>query len=259
VIVDSHAHLWGESVAKADWLASRGTESLRRHFTIADYSDAAAGVVDAVVIVTAEQSERETRRLLDECGGCALVAGVVGWVELGGEMSDDLMERLVGIRHSVVSESADWLDRPEVRRGIRGFARSGRVFELLVAARDLPGVIRCAQENPTLRIVVDHLGNPPQGTDAWRAWRQDVLSLSGHDNVRMKMSGDGVRAATVEVALESFGPNRLMFGSDWPVSLLRRPLSDEVHASKVLTESLSSTEGDWVFGGTAAETYGLVA
>jgi L-fuconolactonase len=110
-----------------------------------------------------------------------------------------------------------------------------------------------------LVIVVDHLGNPPRGVDAWDTWRRDLVSLGAHQNVRMKVSGDGVSAASVDVALESFGADRRMFGSDWPVSLLRRPLADELAAVRKVTGALSTTERERVFGGSAAETYGRVA
>ena len=260
MIIDSHIHLWGDSVARADWLAGSGAEPLRREFTLADYAGASAAAgIDRAIVVTAEQSTAETERLVVECAGSPLVAGIVGWVDLRGDVAGAPLAGLVGIRHSVISEGPGWLDRPDVARGIAAFAAGGRVLELLIASRDLPAVTRCAAAHPGLAIVVDHLAAPPADAVGRAAWRDGVRLLAANENLRLKLSGDGADDASFDVALDAFGADRLMFGSDWPVSLLRTPLGDELGRMQRLVSSLSAAEREQLFSGTALRSYGLAA
>ncbi|HEX4443330.1 MAG TPA: amidohydrolase family protein [Galbitalea sp.] len=257
MILDSHIHLWDDAIAAADWLRGPSSAEIRRPFTLDQYTEGIANLgVRAAIVVTAEQSVAETSRLIDECDGSDLIAGIVGWVDLTGAIEQPL-DRLLGIRHSVISEDARWLDRSDVRRGLTEFARAGLVFEVLAAARDLPSIIRCADSYPTLTIVVDHLGSPPERPDEWAAWRASIEMIALRENVRFKMSGTILDAATVDVVLTGLGPERLMFGSNWPVSLLVASLDEELGALRAATVSLSPSESDQLMAGTAIESYGL--
>jgi L-fuconolactonase len=155
----------------------------------------------------------------------------------------------------VVSEGPGWLRRPDVRAGIARYADSGLVLALLVAARDLDDVRACAADHPSLTIVVDHLGDP---SGAAAPWRSRVRALAPYPNVRMKLSGDGVTPAALDVALEAIGPDRLMIGSDWPVSSLRGPLDVELSTLVSLLDPLSASDREKALTGTAVDTYGLV-
>lgn len=261
MIVDSHIHLWSSELAEVDWLAAPSADPIRRAFALEDYAAASADLdiarfdIQGAIVVTAEQSATETARLLRECAGSSLVAGVVGWVDLTSPVLD-LPDGLSGVRHSVISEPEGWLDRPEVRRGIGALAHTGLVLELLIAPRDLAAVARCADSFPGLTIVVDHLGNPPADLDGWTAWAIALRLLARRPGVRLKASGGGLQDDSLEVALESFGAGRLMFGSDWPVSLLSGTLGEQVSLARHLTASLSEAEREQFFGATARETYG---
>jgi L-fuconolactonase len=184
------------------------------------------------------------------------VRGVVGWTDLAGDVGGADLSGLVGIRHSVVSEERGWLRRPSVRRGIARYARAGLVLELLVAARDLGDVLACAADHPALTIVVDHLGDPEGAEGAWQA---AIRALAPHPNVRMKVSGDDVTPAALEIVLEALGAERLMIGSDWPVSSLRAPLDSELAALVALLDPLSESERGRVLVGTAVDSYGLAS
>ncbi|SEG84617.1 L-fuconolactonase [Actinacidiphila yanglinensis] len=248
-------HLWGAEVAAAPWLAGDRTASIRRPVALDEYAAAAGNCgVDGAVVVTAEQSGAETARLVTACSQEALVRGVVGWADLAGDIDAADLSGLVGIRHSVMSEEPGWLRRPRVRAGIARYARAGLVLELLVSRRDLGDALACAADHPSMVIVIDHLGDPG-GADA--PWQARVRALAPHANVRMKLSGDAVRPAALDVALDALGPGRLMIGSDWPVSSLRVPLHDELGALTALLDPLSDSEREQVLAGTAIDSYGL--
>lgn len=256
-VIDSHIHLWDAGVAGAHWLAGERTAPIRRPIGLDEYAAAAGDHgVAGVVVVTAEQSVAETARLIAAYSQAPLVRGVVGWADLAGDIGAADLVGLVGIRHSVVSEEGGWLRRPDVRAGIARYARSGLALELLVAARDLDDVLVCAAEHPSLTIVVDHLGDPDGAAAPWQA---GVRALGRYANVRMKLSGDGVTPAALDVALDALGPSRLMIGSDWPVSSLRATLDIELAGLVALLDPLSATERENILAGTAVESYGLTS
>jgi L-fuconolactonase len=256
VILDSHIHLWDDSVAGADWLSDPSNSVIQRPFTLTDYASAVAGLgVDGAIVVTAEQSIGETARLVADCAGSSLVRGVVGWIDLT-DFDEQHLHGTVGIRHSVISESEGWLDRPEIRRGIVEFAATGLVLELLVAARDLPAIICCADAHPDLTIVIDHLGSPPACSDAWADWRRSITMLGVRDNLRLKISDPRLDRASIETAVDAVGVRRLMIGSNRPVSLLSAVPGDEF-AFFPNASVLSADERGWLCGKTAALTYRL--
>jgi L-fuconolactonase len=143
-----------------------------------------------------------------------------------------------------------------VRAGIAAFARAGLVLELLIAARDLADVRACAEDHPGLAIVVDHLGDASRPDPAWE---RGIRALAPHANVRAKLSGGHATAESAAVVLDALGSGRVLLGSDWPVSTLRRPLAAELAALTALLDGMPAAERDRVLGGTAAATYGLAS
>jgi L-fuconolactonase len=272
-VVDSHVHLWGEAVADAAWLRGDRTTPLRRSFGVAELRAAVAGSgTTAVVAVTAEESLRETRRLLSLAEDAAPIAGVVGWVDVekGDAVERDLEglaahAALVGIRQSVISRGDDWLDGTLVREAFGRLARRGLVAEMLVAPGQLAAVTRLARRWPDLRMVIDHLGNPPRDGAARILWSQDLRAAADCDNVRVKLSGlpfdeAGQQVAdpsAIDEALAAFGSARLLVGSDWPVSTLEAPYPSVMAAYRAALGALSADERADVFGGAARRVYRL--
>ena len=226
----------------------------------------------------------ETPELLAEAAAGGLVAGVVGWVDLespgvAGSIAalQDLPggARLAGIRHPVLAEpDAGWLARPAVLRGLAAVAAAGLAYDIVGEPRHLPAAVAAARARPDLQFVLDHLGNPELTPEVPRPWAGAFGALAALPNVTAKLSGilgepgPGHAAAGgepdiarirpyYEIALSAFGPGRLMFGSDWPVSTLQASYAGIHATARALTGSLSPDERDAIFSGTARRVYRL--
>ncbi|HEY3163790.1 MAG TPA: amidohydrolase family protein [Candidatus Limnocylindrales bacterium] len=280
MIVDAHHHFWDPATADYPWLTDE-LAAIRRAFGPADLAPlvAAAGI-DATILVQTRSSLAETETFLAIAAETPFVQGVVGWVDLTdpavGDTIDRLRagpggERLVGIRHQVHDEpDPAWLARPDVRRGIRAVGDAGLVYDLLVRARELPGARDMVAALPDVRFVVDHLAKPAirAGTD--RTWKAAVDEFGGLENVWWKVSGLVTEAdwhdwrteqiqPFVDVVLEVAGPDRLLFGSDWPVCLLAASYADVLATATRLIDSLSGAEQAAILGRTAARVYRLAS
>src|SRR6266568_4514036 len=288
-VIDTHQHFWDLSAHDQPWLASDPVLApLLRNFTLADLAPlvAAEGVTATVAVQTVEESW-ETPELLALAAGPGLVAGVVGWADLTApDVADVLAElrelpggdRLSGIRHPVLVEpDPDWLARPAVLRGLAAVAAAGLAYDVVGETRHLPAAVTAATHLPGLTFILDHLGNPgiTPGTSA--VWADALRTLAALPNVIAKLSGifgvpapgrDAVADAdgqvdvahmkpVYEIALDAFGPERLMFGSDWPVSTLHARYADIHAAARSLTAGLSATEQESIFSGTARRIYRL--
>lgn len=284
MIVDAHHHLWDPVARRHAWLDD--LPQIRGPFTLAGYQAAAAAEgVTASVLVQVLHSAGETAEFLAVAAGRAegkppLIAGVVGWADLTrADLGDELArlrglpggDRLVGLRHLAQDEpDPDWLERPGVKRGLRAVGAAGLAFDLLVRPAQLPAALRTAAELADVRFVLDHGGKPEIAAARIEPWAGLVGALAGLPNVACKLSGlvteagAGWRAADflpyVDRLLDSFGPGRLMFGSDWPVCLLAASYHEVVALARdTLGGRLSPGERDDVFGANAAGVYGLSA
>lgn len=210
------------------------------------------------------------------------IAGVVGWVDLTApDVADRVAalreapggDRLVGVRHLVEAEAdPDWLRRPAVLRGLRAVAAAGLTYDLLVRTAALPAALDAVRAVPGGRFVLDHGAKPPVAA-GWsdperEPWVTGMRALAAEPTVAVKVSGlvtEADHAAwTVDdlrpwaaVLLAAFGPDRAMFGSDWPVCLLAGSYGRVAAAWAELVEELSPAERDEVGGGTAVRWYGL--
>ncbi|WP_422647012.1 aldo/keto reductase [Actinoalloteichus caeruleus] len=279
--VDAHHHVWRLGDRPQPWIDPVGMAAIHRDFTLGDLRPVAeARGVTATVLVQTVPDPGETEELLALADSDDLVSGVVGWVDLaGGGVADELERlrglpggrRLVGVRHGVQDEVDErWLCRPEVRRGLRAVADAGLVFDLLTLPRQLPAAVETVSASPDLTFVLDHLSKPAIARGAVRDWESDLRRLARSPNVCCKLSGlvteaDHERWSVedlrpyVTVALDAFGPHRVLFGSDWPVCLLAAEYGTVVATAEELTRELGAAERAAVFGGTARRVYGLGA
>ncbi|WP_093800979.1 amidohydrolase [Streptomyces sp. Wb2n-11] len=278
-IVDAHHHVWDLSVRDQDWITGPELAPLRRDFPIGDFApQAAAAGVRATVLVQTVTVAEETPEFLALAATSDLVAGVVGWTDLTAPGVADTLaglrelpggDRLVGIRHQVQGEpDPGWLLRRDVHRGLEAVAAAGLVYDLVVLPGQLPAAAKAAAAHPGLRFVLDHAGKPPVASGELEPWASDVRRLAALPNTVCKLSGlvtEADRTAwTVEdlrpygdTVLDAFGPDRLMFGSDWPVCELASPYAGVLAAARELTAGLEEGERVDVFAGTAERTYGL--
>ena len=212
----------------------------------------------------------ETREFLAVAEGSDVVAGVVGWADLTAPGVSEALaalregpggDRLVGIRHLVQGEADPrWLCRADVRRGLTAVAEAGICYDLLTYPHQLPAAIETARALPQLTFVLDHLSKPPIAAGTLEPWATALRELAAEPNVFCKLSGMVTEANqgswTVSdlrpyagTALDAFGPDRLMFGSDWPVCLLAATYDEVAEAARELTGQLSAGERAQVFGG----------
>jgi L-fucono-1,5-lactonase len=268
VRVDAHVHVWDLAVRPQPWTDEFPV--LRRSYGFAELAPqlAAAGVDRAVLVQTVADAA-ETVEFLALAAAEPLVGGVVGWLDLEDPGLADRVATLehrrwlVGARHQLqVEPDPRWLARPDVRRGLGVLADAGLVWDLVVSPHQLPLVVETVRAVPQLRFVLDHGGNPPLplDTDAGAAWCRDVAALAACPNAAVKLSGVLHRPvehlpAAVDHLLAVFGPDRALFGSDWPVCRLGGEHADAVALVARLLGGLSAAERDRVLGGTARDWY----
>jgi L-fuconolactonase len=273
--IDAHQHFWRYAAATHAWIDD-SMAALKRDFLPADIEPhlPAAGL-DGCVAVQAQQSVEETRWLLALSDEHPFVRGVVGWVDLCAPGVEDELRRLAshpklkGIRHIVQDEPDDrFVLRAEFMRGIAALAAFDLAYDILVYPRQMPAAIELAAAFPQQRFVLDHLGKPPIGAGEIDAWARGIAALSRNRNVSCKLSGMVTEAdwqhwspagftPYLDVAMDWFGPDRLMIGSDWPVCTLAASYSDVVDIVQHYIEHLSPEDQSAITGGTAERFYRL--
>jgi L-fuconolactonase len=278
VIVDAHHHFWDPATADYPWLTDE-LAPIRRAFgpdDLAPLLDAAG--IDATVLVQARSSLEETEAFLAVADRSPFVRGVVAWVDLRDPAVEETIarlragpggNRLVAIRHQVHDEpDPDWLGRDDVRRGIAAIGRAGLAYDLLVRARELPAARRLVEALPDVRFVVDHLAKPAIRNGSDPGWNDAVGTFRDLPNVWWKLSGLVTEAdwhawrpadlqPYVDRVLEIAGPERLLFGSDWPVCLLAARYGVVLATARSLIAGLSPSERAAILGATAIGVYRL--
>jgi L-fuconolactonase len=225
--------------------------------------------------VQARQSLEETRWLLRLADESPFIKGVVGWVDLrSGRAADEIAafaehEKFVGVRHVVQDEpNPRFLLGDAFVRGLRRLHPFGLVYDLLLYPPQLPAAVELAGLLPEQPFVLDHLAKPRIKTGEIAEWRRDLEALATHENVACKLSGLVTEAAWrqwkrddftpyLDVALAAFGPERLMFGSDWPVCLLSGEYEDVVGIIGDFISRLTPAEQTLIWGDTAKNWYRL--
>jgi L-fuconolactonase len=274
--IDAHQHYWNPERRDYGWLKPEMT-ALYRTFAPADLAPLrdAAGI-DRTVVVQAAPTVEETRYLLDMARGEASIAGVVGWVPLLDDGAPTLIAELArdpkfrGVRPMLQDLADDnWIANPTLAPAIEALIAHDLAFDALIFERHVDALEVFARRFAQLRIVVDHGAKPPicDGASGWQAWADGIERLARLPHVHCKLSGLATESAPgwteatlrpyVDHLLACFGPERLMWGSDWPVLNLNGDYLLWHAVANALLASLSDEERAAVFGGNAAAFYRL--
>jgi L-fuconolactonase len=276
-IIDAHQHFWNLDRVAYPWLTP-DQGPIHRTFEEPDlqpHLDACG--VDGTVLVQSADSYEDTDYMLEAADRWPRVRAVVGWVPLlrpdeAARALDRYRRdpRYAGVRHLIHDEpDPDWLLRPELRDGLDALAERGLTFDVVaVLPRHLEHVPVLAERHPGLRLVIDHLAKPPIRERGRRPWADLLADAAAFPNVSAKVSGLNTAAdwetwtaadlrPYVEHALEVFGAGRLMFGGDWPISVLAGGYRKVWDETARLLDGLALTPADRarVLGGTAVEVY----
>jgi L-fucono-1,5-lactonase len=273
--IDAHQHFWQYATPRHAWIGD-GMAVLRRDFLPEDLQPLLeANQIDATVAVQVCQSEDENAFLLDLAARNAWIAGIVGWVDL---LAPNLPERLEyyaqfpkmrGFRHIAQSEPDDgFLAHDRFVAGVRALQPFGFTYDILIYPRQLPAALDLTSKIPGQRFVIDHIAKPLVKTREINAWSRLIREIAQNPSVSCKISGLITEAdwsdwrpadfyPYLDAVFEAFGPDRLLFGSDWPVCLLAGAYGQVVQLISEYTRDFSTAVEEKVFGENSARFYGL--
>lgn len=276
MIIDSHQHFWDLSRGGYDW-PNENVAPIFRNFGPDDLAPELRKCgVSRTILVQAIASVVETEFLCDVADSFGAVAGVVGWVDLAA--ADAIVtlnrvnsrEKLVGIRPMLQNiEQTEWILQDSVQSALSHLEQLELCFDALIQPRHLPVIRDLAMRRPGLNIVVDHMAKPKMtnGSAPDNDWVDGIVALSACPNVYCKLSGMVTQAGSewsiqtlrpfAHIVLDVFGPERVMFGSDWPVVNLAAKYTTWFDTVQELISALSSSEKSLVLGKTATRFYGL--
>jgi L-fuconolactonase len=271
--IDAHQHFWDVHRFSYPWMPPEPS-ALRQNFLpgrLAPILD--RNRFEGSIAVQATTSLAETRWLLELAEANEFIRGVVGWVDLTdprlGHVLDDLQRhpKFKGVRHPVHDEADDeWLLRTGVGGGLAELARRDLPYDLLIRPRHLPLVPRIAEKAPRLRMVIDHIAKPLIASQVMEPWARDIEEVSKLPQVWCKLSGMVTEAESCDAArlrpyvahvMRIFGPDRLMFGSDWPVCLLAGSWKEVLAGFTQSIGAQSIEVREKLLGGTAQRFYAV--
>ena len=273
--IDSHHHFWKYDPVTYSWMNEK-MGVLKKDYQPEDLKEAInSSNIDGVISVQADQSMRETDDLLKHANEHSFIQGVVGWFPLAEPELEGLLERyasnpwLKGVRHVVQDEPDDrFILGDAFNAGIRRLKPHNLVYDILIYERQLGASIEFVDRHPGQVFVLDHVAKPRIGDQVIEPWKTQMFDMAKRENVYCKLSGMATEAdwqswtkedlwPYIEIALEAFGPARMMLGSDWPVARLAVEYGDWMNLCRESISSLSETERALVEGGVAAQAYDL--
>ncbi len=273
--IDSHHHFWRVDRGDYGWLTAESFPTLYRDYMPADLEPLMRRCgIEKTVLVQGAQTIAETEFLLGIADATPFVAGVVGWADFETDDAAEQITRLARHRkllslRPMLQDLPDdaWILGPGIRPAFNALKRAGLRYDVLIFPRHLPHVFKFFEDQGDLAAVIDHGAKPYIARGEIEPWATWMRRFAKETNVTCKLSGllteAGERATKdalkpyVDVLLEAFGPDRLMWGSDWPVLTLAGDYVGWFEMAEALTDHLPASGKDAIFGGTAARFYGL--
>ena len=275
MIIDAHQHFWKYNPISHSWINDE-MAVLKKDFLPKDLAKIfKENQVDGCVAVQADQSETETLFLLELAEENSFIKGVVGWVDLRAENVSERLEyfskynKLCGFRHIVQSEpDVNFMLGKNFQRGIEALAKHFYTYDILIFPTQLEAALKLVQQFPEQKFVIDHMAKPYIKDGKINHWASHMQKIAENNNTFCKVSGIVTEAdwtgwtykqiePYLQVVMDAFGPDRLMFGSDWPVCLLAAPYWEVKGIVEKFTSSLSDKERHKIFAQNAIEFYGL--
>jgi L-fuconolactonase len=272
--LDSHQHFWIYDETQYPWIP-KGTP-LHRDWLPADLAKLQDPLgIDGSIAVQARQTVEESRWLLTLADHDPRIKGVVGWVDLrNAAVGRDLAEfskhpRFRGVRHVVQSEPDDeFMIRPEFLRGIGELRAFGLTYDILIFPKQLPAALELVAKFPKQPFVLDHIAKPLIKDRVMEPWRSQLRELAKAPNLMCKVSGIVTEADQkawkpedirpyLDIVFEAFSPDRLMWGSDWPVCLLAGSYKRVFQLVNEYAATLTAVQREGLFGGNCARFYGV--
>lgn len=275
MIIDAHQHFWKYNSEKHSWINDE-MAILKRDFLPHHLKEEfEANIIDGCIAVQADQSEQETKFLLQLAQENEFIKGVVGWIDLRSEHVEERLDyfntfsKLVGFRHVVQDEpDANFMLKEDFKSGIGALATYGYTYDILIFPTQMKAAKQLVECFPEQQFVVDHLAKPYIKKGIVEPWKSQIRSIAQNDNVYCKISGMITEAnwnnweydqlmPYLEGIFEAFGANRIMFGSDWPVCLLAGKYTEVKSIVERYITALSEGEKQQIWGENALSFYGL--
>ncbi|GAA4415186.1 amidohydrolase family protein [Nibrella viscosa] len=272
--IDAHQHFWFYDPERDSWITEE-MQAIRRDFLPADLEPVLQeNGINGCVAVQASQSEEETLFLAQLAQAYGFIKGVVGWVDLRSETVYERLEafsqieEIKGFRHVVQAEPEDFMTRPEFIRGIRQLTAFDFTYDILIYPNQLKAALQLVQAVPEVKFIIDHLAKPYIKEQKINTWSNYMAEIAKSPNVYCKVSGMVTEAdwhnwskkdffPYLDVLFEHFGPDRLVYGSDWPVCLVAANYTQVKNLIEEYVEPWGPAVRDKVFGGNAVAFYNL--
>jgi L-fuconolactonase len=276
--IDSHHHLWDLSIRPQDWMVGDGMDPVRRNFDANDLRNAIAGTgIERTILVHATTTNDDTFELLALAEVDPTIVGVVGWLQIDSPSAIADCEKylqapgasyLKGIR-DVAQDLPDsnYLAKPQSIATVQQLGKMGLTYDILTKTPELKAAIELVKACPDVQFVLDHISKPYIAKAEIEPWKSLITELASFENVSCKVSGMVTEAQWktwktedfapyVDHIITSFTPQRLMFGSDWPVALLAASsYSEVVQLAEALTEKFNQTESELFWAKNAQSVY----
>jgi L-fuconolactonase len=273
--IDAHQHFWKYDSVRDSWI-DESMQVIRRDFLPEDLEPVLKqNNVDGCIAVQADQSEEETVFLLDLASKNPFVKGVVGWVDL---CSDDIQQRLEyfsennlfkGVRHIVQGEKDDFVLGEKFQNGIGKLAQYDLVYDILIFPKQLQSAIELVKKFPKQKFVLDHIAKPSVSDEIDETWVNGIEELAKYSNVSCKVSGIVTEAKKfiweekqlkvfLDCVFSSFGVDRILYGSDWPVCLLAAEYKEVLAIVENYIKDYSEEDQAKILGGNAISIYNLL-